>query len=76
MPRFTVFWIFANAGYYTAAFFVNIFACAPRTKIWKTDTAGTCLNIKSLYISSAVFNTVSDIAMLIVPIIMVWQLQM
>ncbi|KAG7007793.1 hypothetical protein G7Y79_00008g024310 [Physcia stellaris] len=73
---FTVFLTFANGAYYFAAFFVNIFSCSPRHKIWDPETPGKCLNVDALYISSATFNTFSDVAMLAVPLIMVWKLQM
>ena len=68
--------IWANGIYYAMAFFINIFACRPRRKIWEPETPGACFNITALYISSAVFNTLSDVTLLTVPIIMVRQLQM
>lgn len=75
-PRLTQALMWANGLYYAVAFFINIFACRPRKKIWNPEMPGNCFDVTSLYISSAVFNTFSDVAMLAVPIIMVWKLQM
>lgn len=61
---------------HTLFFFIPIFQCTPRRKIWDQETPGRCLNVIGLYYTSAVFNTVSDIAMLSVPIYLVWNLQM
>ena len=75
--RFTQALLVANGIYYAAAFFVNLFACLPRRKIWDSSVEGRCFfNVTALYISSAVFNTFSDVAMLAVPVFVVWRLQM
>lgn len=76
IDRLTQLLMLANGLFYAAAFFINIFACRPRRKIWNPEIPGKCFDITSLYISSAVFNTFSDVAMLVVPIFMVWKLQM
>ncbi|CAF9925643.1 hypothetical protein IMSHALPRED_006739 [Imshaugia aleurites] len=68
--------IVANAMFYLAFFFVPIFQCSPRTKIWTPEEPGRCLDVDALYLASATFNVVSDIAMLSVPIYLIWNLQM
>ncbi|KAI4223007.1 MAG: hypothetical protein L6R36_005741 [Xanthoria steineri] len=72
----TLFLIVSNSLFYTLFFFIPIFQCTPRRKIWDQEIPGRCLNVMGLYYASAVFNTVSDIAMLSVPIYLVWNLQM
>ena len=73
----TQFLIAVNGIFYTLFFFVPIFLCSPRSKIWTPELPyGRCLNINALYIASAVFNMLSDIAMLSVPIYLIWNLQM
>ena len=62
--------------FYLAFFFVPIFQCSPRTKIWTPEEPGRCLDVDALYLASATFNVVSDIAMLSVPIYLIWNLQM
>ena len=72
----TVSLIILNTLFYTSFFFVPIFQCTPRKKIWNEQTPGRCMNVIGLYYVSAIFNTISDIAMLGVPIYLVWSLQM
>ncbi|CAD6591391.1 MAG: hypothetical protein ASARMPREDX12_005148 [Alectoria sarmentosa] len=68
--------IVVNAVFYLAFFFVPIFQCSPRTKIWTPEEPGRCLDVDALYLASASFNVVSDIAMLSIPIYLIWNLQM
>ncbi|KAL9583412.1 MAG: hypothetical protein Q9212_002719 [Teloschistes hypoglaucus] len=68
--------IWVNTLFYAIAFFLAIFACRPRHKIWNPDEPGQCFDTKSLYITSASFNTFSDVAMLAVVIHIVFKLQM
>lgn len=65
-----------NGIFYIIYFFVPIFLCFPRSKIWNPDAAGHCLNIDDLYLASAVFNMLSDIVMPSVPVYLIWNLQM
>ena len=55
----TQFLIWVNSLFYAIAVFLAIFACRPRKKIWNPDLPGKCLDSKSLYITSASFNTAS-----------------
>ncbi|KAL8846865.1 MAG: hypothetical protein Q9221_008064 [Calogaya cf. arnoldii] len=71
-----MFLIVLNSLFYTVFFFIPIFQCTPRRKIWDEQTPGRCLDVIGLYYTSAIFNTISDIAMLSVPIYLVWNLQM
>ncbi|KAL8662037.1 MAG: hypothetical protein Q9202_005091 [Teloschistes flavicans] len=63
--------IWVNTLFYGIAFFIAIFGCRPRRKIWNPDDPGKCFDSKSLYITSASFNTFSDLAMLSVVIHMI-----
>ena len=62
--------------FYLAFFLVSIFQCSPRIKIWTPEEPGRCLDVNALYLVSASFNVISDIAMLSVPIYLIWNLQM
>lgn len=72
----TQFLIGVNAIFYLLFLFIPIFLCSPRRKIWSPDEPGHCLNAKDLYLAAGVFNFLSDIAMLSVPIFLIWSLQM
>ena len=72
----TQFLVAANGIFYIVYIFVPIFLCFPRSKIWNPEEHGHCLDVNALYLASAVFNMLSDIAMLSVPIYLIWNLQM
>ena len=63
-----------NTIFYAIYFIIPIVACTPRTKIWKPETQGKCLNVYALYMSSAAFNVLSDLAMFFVPLWRIWHL--
>ena len=64
-----------NTIFYALFMFINIFLCSPRRKIYDPFSPGRCLKIFELYITSATFNVVSDIAMFFVPLWRIWHLQ-
>lgn len=72
----TQFLIAVNGIFYITFFFIPIFLCIPRSKIWFPEEAGHCLDVNDLYLASAIFNVLSDIAMLSVPMYLIWNLQM
>ena len=63
-----------NTAFYVVFFFIPIFSCQPRQKIFDKSSPGTCLNVFVLYIFSGTFNTLSDIAMFFVPLWRIWHL--
>lgn len=71
-----MFLIGVNSIFYTLYFFIPIFLCHPRIKIWQKDQPGKCLKVDLIYLASAIFNSISDIAMLSVPLYLIWKLQM
>ncbi|KAF6239014.1 hypothetical protein HO173_002886 [Letharia columbiana] len=74
--RLTQFLIAVNGIFYIVYAFIPIFLCFPRSKIWSPEAAGHCLDVNDLYLASAIFNVLSDIAMLSLPIYLIWNLQM
>lgn len=68
--------ILVNGIFYVLFFIIPIFLCSPRLKIWNPDAPGHCLKASILYLAPAVFNMISDIAMLSVPVYLIWSLQM
>lgn len=72
----TQFLIAVNGIFYIIYAFIPIFLCFPRSKIWGPEAAGHCLDVNDLYLTSAIFNALSDIAMLSVPVYLIWNLQM
>ncbi|KAL2818758.1 hypothetical protein BDW59DRAFT_175096 [Aspergillus cavernicola] len=67
---------FVVVGYSIAITFALIFACRPIAKAWNGAIVGTCVNQNGLYAATAVTNTVTDVALIIVPIPIVVSLNM
>jgi uncharacterized BrkB/YihY/UPF0761 family membrane protein len=65
-----------NTVLYLFLIMFRIFACVPREKIWNPSIPGSCPNGLGIYLVSAVFNAVSDLVLLILPIAQVWKLQL
>ena len=68
--------LWANLIFYTVGLFVEIFQCSPRQKAWRPLLPGRCINQRATMLASAIFNTLSDFALLFLPIRTIWDLQM
>jgi len=68
--------IWLNLSFFTALMFVEIFECVPREKIWDPTVPGHCVNIQLSFIVTAAINIVSDVSILVLPMLWVWKLQM
>ncbi|KAI1260206.1 hypothetical protein F5Y18DRAFT_420313 [Xylariaceae sp. FL1019] len=68
--------VWANSIFYVAAFFLSLFACVPRAKIWNPEVDGRCIHIHASILATSVVNVVSDTTILIIPIVAIWQLQL
>lgn len=62
--------------FYVSTTIVKIAQCTPRERIWNRRLPGTCVNINNLLNTSGMFNFVTDVLILLVPVKSVWQLQM
>ena len=54
---------------------VNIFICRPREKFWNRFIEGTCYNFIALMKAISLFNVISDVYILVLPIPSIWRLQ-
>ncbi|KAF2245856.1 hypothetical protein BU26DRAFT_552887 [Trematosphaeria pertusa] len=68
--------IIANGAIYTAVLFAFIFACVPREKIWNPMLSGKCINTGATMITTSTINVVSDVVILVLPMLEVWKLHM
>ena len=67
----------ANFIYYTICTFIQIFACTPREFIWNPFIkGGHCLQTNANGLSSCAINIVSDFSILLLPLGIIWKLQM
>ena len=62
--------------YYLTTIPVKIWECTPRAKIWNKSIDGTCIHVASVLNADGVFNTLSDVFILLVPVKALWTLQM
>ncbi|PYI34225.1 hypothetical protein BP00DRAFT_423209 [Aspergillus indologenus CBS 114.80] len=53
---------------------VSVFQCAPIAKAWDPRLPGSCINLKGSFIGNAVPNIVTDVAILSLPVRVVWGL--
>lgn len=60
--------IYLIIGAYSSAFLVSIFQCTPVSKTWNKKLDGTCINLTSFRMSTAVFNVVTSILVIAIPI--------
>lgn len=69
--------MFFVIGYTVSVILALIFACKPIAKAWDaTITGGSCINRGGLYLTIAITNIITDLILLILPIPLVWRLQM
>ncbi|TVY15619.1 hypothetical protein LARI1_G005456 [Lachnellula arida] len=68
--------IWINTSWFIACFFISIFQCNPRERIWNPTVKGTCLNYQKYILVTAIFNCTSDVLMLFFPLFSVWNLRM
>ena len=54
----------------------EIILCTPREKIWNPLLDGHCFNVYATFQSPAIFNVITDFAILVLPMPSVWKLQM
>lgn len=62
--------------FYFATTIVKIWECSPRARIWDKSIPGTCIDIPALLNTSGLFNMVTDVLILLVPVKSVWNLHM
>lgn len=64
-------------GYSISTILTLIFPCSPIKKAWDvTIVEGHCINRGAVYLVQAITNIVTDVILLLLPIPMVWKLQM
>lgn len=62
--------------FYITTIIVKIWECTPRARIWNKSIEGTCINVASVLNADGVFNTMSDVFILLVPVKALRKLQM
>lgn len=68
--------IWINMLYFVSCFFITLFQCIPREKIWDPLVPGTCVHYQWYIVITGIFNCVSDFLMFMFPMFCIWKLQM
>lgn len=64
-------------SYYAVILFIKIFTCNPIRLFWEvTLHDGTCLNRSAIIITDSSISVITDLAILIFPIVLAWTLHM
>ncbi|KAI0460464.1 hypothetical protein F5B21DRAFT_10066 [Xylaria acuta] len=66
---------FISTGIFLSNFFTFTFQCFPVQKFWLPDTKGSCINQNAFYLASAIINVFGDVAVLSLPLPIIWNLQ-
>ena len=72
------FWIvgFLLLGWFVGITLVVFLTCTPLEKLWDDSIPGRCLSVQSTFIGAAVANILMDVILLMLPMPIVWRLQM
>ena len=57
-------------------FYVSIFQCVPREKLWTPTLPGFCINYPVTLMVVGIFNVCSDFVILLLPMAWIWRLKM
>ncbi|TGJ87157.1 hypothetical protein E0Z10_g1610 [Xylaria hypoxylon] len=67
--------VWANLLFYASSFISFLLACIPRAKISNPTLPGVCIDpVRSIIVAGAI-NVISDLAILVTPIAVIWRLQ-
>nr|POF14272.1 hypothetical protein CFP56_03296 [Quercus suber] len=70
-------WIVVTVIFYTLDTALVIAQCSPREKIWNPFVSGHCItNGIGLYVAASIFNVISDILILVLPLPAIYRLHM
>ncbi|CAJ2506924.1 Uu.00g081100.m01.CDS01 [Anthostomella pinea] len=63
-----------SAGIFLSNFFSFLLQCTPVSKFWDHEVEGTCIDQNTFYLASAIINVLGDVAVLGLPLPVVWKL--
>jgi hypothetical protein len=71
----TYFVLSVVVGYTLATGFSFLYLCSPIEKLWNISIPGRCVDIYTAYFVSAIFNSATDVVILLLPIWLLWPLR-
>ena len=76
MKLFAWFGIIACVAFYVAIFFRSLFLCQPMKRAWNPTVPGKCLQLEITPYTSAIFNIISDLYIIALPLPTIWSLNL
>lgn len=73
---FTYCFIAAMAAYYLPVLVIKIMICRPIRAVWDPSVPGKCFNNRPIFVADTTLSAVTDLAVLLMPIPMIVELQM
>lgn len=64
-----------STAWAVATIFLIVFQCNPVARAWNYDLPGSCMNRRTSLIANAIPNIITDIAILLVPVVAVWRIR-
>ncbi|KAK0622753.1 hypothetical protein B0T14DRAFT_564175 [Immersiella caudata] len=68
--------LIVSVGYTTSGVFAWAYNCSPIEKSWDKSLEGSCIDSSAALLARAVFNVVTDFAILLLPIWLLWPLRL
>jgi len=65
-----------NVAFFIASLLITVFQCTPIERAYNPLVKGNCINWPLAIVLTAVFNLVSDLCILLMPLTWIWRLQM
>ena len=66
--------LFVTVGYLVSSMLASIFSCTPIAASWDVTVSGKCINKPVLFMVNTVLGMVTDLALLVLPTIILWRL--
>jgi hypothetical protein len=68
--------ILASVGYTASGALAWAYSCSPIEKSWNGGMDGTCINTSAALLARSVLNVVTDLAILLLPVWLLWPLRL
>lgn len=69
--------MWGNTAFYGAVWLITIFECVPQADIWNPQsTERRCIDFNAAYVVTGAANVLSDLLILLLPMLAIWRLQM
>lgn len=68
--------LLVSVGYTLSGFLSFAYSCRPMARYWNKSLDGSCINIAAGLLARAILNVITDLCILLLPIWLLWPLQL